>query len=113
MCIRDRSRDFSGWYTKRTAADGKIDFHGKTRDIYNLVRGVTRPFPGAFCLCGDDRVTVWSVHPFDEIMDFSAYAPGEIIDSIDGKLIVRTVDGSLLIEEYECGRRLLPGDRLE
>ena len=46
-------------------------------------------------------------------MDFSAYAPGEIIDSIDGKLIVRTVDGSLLIEEYECGRRLLPGDRLE
>lgn len=113
ITINRQSRDFSGWYNKRTAADGKIDFHGKTRDIYNLVRGVTRPFPGAFCLCGEDRVTVWSVHPFDEIMDFSAYAPGEIIDSIDGKLIVRTVDGSLLIEEYECGRRLLPGDRLE
>lgn len=32
---------------------------------------------------------------------------------IDGKLIVRTVDGSLLIEEYECGRKLCAGDRLE
>ena len=113
ITINRQSRDFSGWYNKRTAADGKIDFHGKTRDIYNLVRGVTRPFPGAFCFCKEERVTVWSVHPFDEMMDFSAYAPGEIIDSIDGKLIVRTVDGSLLIEEYEAACVLLPGDRLE
>ena len=113
IVIRRESKDFGGWYNKRTAADGKIDFHGRTRDIYNLVRGVSRPFPGAFCFCGEERVTVWSAHPFDEMLDFSGYAPGEVVDMIDGKLIVRTVDGSLLIEEYECGRKLCAGDRLE
>lgn len=51
--------------------------------------------------------------PLTKSWIFPLMRPGEIIDSIDGKLIVRTVDGSLLIEEYECGRRLLPGDRLE
>lgn len=107
--VRRDSRDFDSWYDKRTAADGKIDFHGRTRDIYNLIRGVTRPFPGAFCFCSGSRVTVWSAHPFDEMLDFSMYAPGEIVDKFDDKLIVRTVDGSLLIEEYECEGLLEPG----
>ncbi len=107
--IRRDSKDFDSWYGKRTAADGRIDFHERTRDIYNLVRGVTRPFPGAFCFCEGSRVTVWSAHPFDEMLDFSMYAPGEIIDVYDGSLIVRTVDGSLLIEEFVCEKELQAG----
>lgn len=106
------SKDFDGWYNKRTAQDGKIDFHGKTRDIYNLVRGVTRPFPGAFCECRGKKVTLWRACPFDEMLDFSESAPGEVIDCFDGKPIVRTVDGSLLIEEYDCCEELRPGDKL-
>lgn len=51
-------------------------------------------------------MTVWEAHPFDEIIDFSAYAPGEVVDIFDGKLVVRTVDGSLLIDRYECGREI-------
>lgn len=100
--VRRDSRDFDSWYEKRTAADGKLDFHARTRDLYNLIRGVTRPFPGAFCDCQGEKMTVWSAHPFDEMLDFSMYAPGEIVDIYDGNLIVRTVDGSLLIEDYEC-----------
>ena len=107
--VRTSSKDFDSWYEKRTAADGKLDFHSRTRDLYNLIRGVTRPFPGAFCFCGGKRVTVWSAHPFDAMLDFSDYAPGEIVDEFDGQLIVRTVDGSLLIEEYEYDGTLLPG----
>ena len=54
-------------------------------------------------------MTVWSAHPFDEMLDFSMYAPGEIIAIMDEKLIVRTVDGSILIEEFECETQLRPG----
>lgn len=107
--VRRDSRDFDSWNGKRTAADGKMDFHERTRDLYNLVRAVTKPFPGAFCYAGNDKVTVWSAHPFDEMLDFSMHAPGEIIAVMDGKLIVRTVDGSLLIEDYECETALEPG----
>lgn len=110
--IRRDSKDFDSWYEKRTAADGKIDFHKRTRDIYNLIRGVAAPFPGAFAYCKEQEVRVWEAHPFDEMIDFSAYAPGEVIDVFDGKPVVRTVDGSLLIDRYESSLTLEAGDIL-
>lgn len=110
--IRTDSKDFDSWYNKRTAVDGKIDFHARTREIYNLIRGVAAPFPGAFAMLGEEKVTVWEAHPFDEMIDFSAYAPGEVIDIFDGKPIVRTVDGSLLIDRYECAGEVQVGEVL-
>ncbi|MCM1251757.1 MAG: hypothetical protein NC321_02975 [Clostridium sp.] len=112
ITIRTESKDFDSWYNKRTAVDGKIDFKERTRTIYNLIRGVAAPFPGAFAMCGEEKVIVWEAHPFDEMIDFSAYAPGEVIDVFDDKPIVRTVDGSLLIDRYECEKMLKPGDIL-
>ncbi len=109
ITIRTESKDFDSWYNKRTAVDGKIDFHARTREIYNLIRGVAAPFPGAYAWNGEEKVTVWEAHPFDEMIDFSAYAPGEVIDIFDGKLVVRTVDGSLLIDRYESGKQIEVG----
>lgn len=112
ITIRTESKDFDSWYSKRTAADGKIDFHARTREIYNLVRGVAAPFPGAFCEFGEEKVIIWEAHPFDEMIDFSEFAPGEVVDVFDDKPIVRTVDGSLLIDKYECSMCLKVGDVL-
>lgn len=114
--IRTQSKDFDSWYQKRTAADGKVDFHARTREIYNLIRGVAAPFPGAFAYIREElpenKVVIWQAHPFDEMIDFSGYAPGEVIDVFDGKPVVRTVDGSLLIDRYECQREVKEGDLL-
>lgn len=112
IMIRTESKDYDSWYNKRTAADGKIDFRGRTRDIYNLIRGVAAPFPGAYAMIGEEKVIVWEAHPFDEMIDFSAYAPGEVIDVFDKKPVVRTLDGSLLIDRYESGREIVVGDLL-
>ena len=129
--VRPSSKDFDSWYEKRTAKDGKIDFHARTREIYNLIRGVAAPFPGAFCYVKSvshattedspagvpsdlpqEKVVIWEAKPFDEMIDFSAYAPGEVIDVFDGKPVIRTVDGSILIHRYE-GPELRPGMVLE
>ncbi len=108
--VRTESKDFDSWYGKRTAVDGKIDFHDRTRNIYNLIRGVAAPFPGAYSFIEEQKVIIWKAHPFDEMIDFSNYAPGEVVDVFDGKPIVRTVDGSLLIDEYESDREIKTGD---
>lgn len=117
IVIRTQSKDFDSWYNKRTAADGRIDFHKRTREIYNLIRGVAAPFPGAFAYVGEEeeenRITVWEAHPFDEIIDFSDYAPGEVIDIFDNRPVIRTVDGSLLIDRYECAKNIHAGDILK
>lgn len=110
--VRTASKDYDSWYSKRTAADGKIDFHDRTRNIYNLIRAVAAPFPGAFAFAGENKVIIWEAHPFDEMIDFSMYAPGEVLDIFDEKPIVRTVDGSLLIDRYECAGVLKIGDIL-
>ncbi len=113
ISVRTESKDFDSWYEKRTAKDGKVDFRQRTRDIYNLIRGVTAPFPGAWAICKGENIKIWEAHPFDEIMDFHEFAPGEVIDIFDGKPIVRTVDGSLLIDRYEPAGTLKVHDILE
>ena len=100
--VRTESKDFDTWYEKRTPEDGRIDFGDRTRNIYNLIRAVSAPFAGAFCFAGEEKVIVLEAHPFDEMLDFRDYAPGEVIEVFDGKPIVRTVDGSLLIDRYEA-----------
>lgn len=116
VTIRTESKDYDSWYQKRTAQDGKVDFRARTRDIYNLIRGVAAPFPGAFAYVNDEasdrKLVIWEAHPFDEMIDFSAYAPGEIIDMFDGKLVVRTVDGSLLIDSFDFEGEIQTGDLL-
>ena len=115
--IHTESKDFDSWYNKRTAEDGKVDFRARTRDIYNLIRGVAAPFPGAFAYVneedGDHKITIWKAHPFDEMIDFSHFAPGEVVDVFDGKPVVRTVDGSLLIEQYDFNGEIHKGDLLK
>ncbi len=117
VTISTDSKDFDSWYQKRTAVDGKVNFHARTREIYNLVRGVAAPFPGAFAYVNEEqeshKITIWEAHPFDEMIDFSAYAPGEVIDIFDGKPVIRTVDGSLLIDRFECKQDLRTGDILK
>lgn len=113
IVIKTESRDFNSWYNKRTEADGKVNFHDRTRNIYNLIRGVTAPFPGAYAMIGSTKVRIWEAHPFDEMIDFSEYAPGEVIGVFDQKPVVRTIDGSLLIDRYEADTNIKTGDILK
>lgn len=101
ISLEKSTHDFDLWYPRRTPADGKIDFKMKTKEILNLIRAVTHPFPGAFATLGGKEITVWEAAPFDRILDFSDYCPGEIIEVFDGKLIVRTIDGSIIINDWE------------
>ncbi len=110
VTVRTESRDYDSWYSKRTAADGLVDFKGRTRDIYNLIRGVAAPFPGAFAYINGKRITIWDAQPFDEMIDFSGYAPGEVIDIFDGRPVVRCVDGSILINRYDYDGTVHTGD---
>ncbi|MCH5339952.1 MAG: hypothetical protein J1E01_00660 [Acetatifactor sp.] len=113
IMIKTETHDFDFWYKKRGAKDGKIDFRLKTREIYNLVRGVTKPFPGAFAYVNEEKVTIWNAVPFDQLLDFSRYCPGEVVDIFDGKPVIRTIDGSLLINEYESIVELMQGSILK
>ncbi|MFD0710678.1 methionyl-tRNA formyltransferase [Paenibacillus sp. GCM10027626] len=102
ICLEPQRSNLSTWYPKRTVADGKISLLSSTREIYNLVRGVSRPFPGAFLYSADQKkLTIWEAVPFDAFIDTSKYLVGEIIATFGTQFIIKTVDGSILVKKYE------------
>ena len=50
-------------FGRRTPADGLIAWSHSAWEIYNLIRAVTRPFPGAFTHLGGRRIFLWSARP--------------------------------------------------
>jgi UDP-4-amino-4-deoxy-L-arabinose formyltransferase/UDP-glucuronic acid dehydrogenase (UDP-4-keto-hexauronic acid decarboxylating) len=49
------------YYGGRTPEDGEINWAESASRIRNLVRAVTRPYPGAFSFLGDRKCLIWSV----------------------------------------------------
>jgi methionyl-tRNA formyltransferase len=83
-------------FGRRTAADGLIDWCASSWQIYNLVRAVTRPFPGAFTFWEDKRVFVWAARPLSGWRTDAR--AGTILGAGDnGVLQVATGDGTLEI----------------
>ena len=51
----------ASYFGGRRPADGEIDWTRSATDVRNLVRAVTRPYPGAFSHLGARKVLFWSV----------------------------------------------------
>ena len=72
---QDESR--ATYFGRRTPADGRIDWTKSAQEIYNLIRAVTRPFPGAFAFAGEEKVFIWKAVP-EEGLQYAA-APGTVV----------------------------------
>ena len=53
------------YFGGRKPADGLIDWTKGAVRIYNLIRGVTHPYPGAFTYLDGKKVTIWRAWPID------------------------------------------------
>ncbi|CRM32113.1 Polymyxin resistance protein PmrI [Pseudomonas sp. 24 E 13] len=63
-------------FGRRTAADGKIDWKNPAEQLFNLVRAVTQPYPGAFCAVGEHKLIVWQA---EVVKGNDGLAPGRVI----------------------------------
>ncbi len=52
----------------RTPEDGRIDWSQSALSIYNLIRAVTRPFPGAFTDSDSKRLHIWKARPLPQAL---------------------------------------------
>ncbi len=51
------------YFSGRKPEDGRIDWSRPSRQIFNLIRAVTDPYPGAFTDVGPARLMVWWAEP--------------------------------------------------
>ena len=78
----------------RKPADGLIDWTRTAVQLYNLIRGVTHPYPGAFTHLDGKKVVIWSAWPVEGVGE-----PGRVIST--NPFLVGTGDGLLEIRSLQ------------
>lgn len=98
-------------FGRRRPEDGKIRWDSPARSVYNLVRGVTHPYPGAFTFWRGEKLYIWQARPLSGAINDRG-APGTVEAVEKGKGIwVRTGDGSLLLTRTQLeGEEEVPTD---
>ena len=81
-------------FPQRDPEDGKIDWSLPAEKIYDFVRAQTKPYPGAFSIYENDKVTIWSCR-VDYEMTEQSLAPSEIKES-SKRILVGCGQGSAL-----------------
>ena len=83
------------YFGARTPDDGRIDWSRSSAEIFNLIRAVTDPYPGAFTEYGGAQLMVWWAEPASGLTG----RPGEILSP--DPLIIATGDGALRLVRAE------------
>jgi methionyl-tRNA formyltransferase len=79
------------YFGGRGPADGRIEWQRGARQLYDLVRAVTHPYPGAFADWQGAPLRVWWAQPDGA---GGSAAPGTVV-GIDDGVVVQTGTGSL------------------
>jgi methionyl-tRNA formyltransferase len=87
------------YFGGRKPEDGRIDWKKSSREIFNLIRAVTDPYPGAFADVGGARLMVWWAEPDSPVTKERRGAPGEVLSV--APLVVATADGALELTKTE------------
>ncbi len=83
------------YFKGRTPEDGRIDWTQDANRIFNLVRAVTQPYPGAFTMVEGKKMLIWWAKP----LKAGIGAPGQVV-SVD-PFMVNTGNGVLEIVNWE------------
>ncbi len=92
---RKQDESQATYFGGRTPEDGRIDWTQSAEKIYNLIRAVTQPYPGAFTDVEGKRMFIWWAIP----LPAEGGAAGEVL-SLD-PLRVATGNGVLDIVNWE------------
>lgn len=87
-------------YPKREAKDGLILWDRDEKKIINLIRAVSRPYPGAFFLNKKKKYIIWKA-TFNVLNEPCNKKVGEIISGKDKKLKIKTKNGIIVSEDWE------------
>ncbi|MDP6580968.1 MAG: methionyl-tRNA formyltransferase [Vicinamibacterales bacterium] len=96
--VRQDPRRSDTW-PRRTPQDGLIDWDRSAHHLYDWVRALTHPFPGAFTFWRDGKLVVWRAKPG---MPADGAEAGAILD-IDAErgILVGTGEGTLWLTSVQ------------
>lgn len=112
--IRQSDIHPTGFYcTQRKEGDEIINWNATSREIFNFVRAICNPGPGAITTLKSKRVKINQANMIEHAVHYST-----IVGSVVGKknnqiIIVKTLDTTIEIVDYEYDGNIRIGDRFE
>ncbi len=87
------------YFGGRKPEDGRIDWNKSAREIFNLIRAVTHPYPGAFTEADGKRLYIWWAQPRESVTG----RPGEVVSV--SPLVIATGEGGLEVKRLQWADR--------
>lgn len=96
---REQSVSEGTYYGSRRPQDGEIHWHRMTaREVYDFVRALTHPYPGAFTEHDGTKLYVWSASLLDETIK---HAPGRVCMRRGDGRVVAARDMGVMLETVQ------------
>jgi methionyl-tRNA formyltransferase len=95
---RPQDHAAASYFGGRRPDDGRIDWAQPARTVFNLVRAVTHPYPGAFGSWDGRPLFVWEARPVPGAT--TAAVPGAVV-AVQPELRVATGDGVLALRRVQ------------
>jgi len=98
---RIQSHLMGSYCTQRLPGDEWVDWSDSSRNIYNKIRAITRPGPGARTQLGREAVTLWRAK-YDPAWTRFLGIPGQVVGRLAGRgVVVKTGDSVVLLAEVQ------------
>lgn len=99
------------YYGKRTPKDGGINWEWQKERIRNWIRAQARPYPGAFTHINDKLITIHKI-TYSDYGYIDSMPNGIVLKVIDGKPIIKTQNGAIVLEDFEYEDTIAEGQIL-
>lgn len=98
ITITKQNENKATYFKPRTPEDGKIDWKKNGFEIYNQIRALVKPWPGAFSHIGNQKIIFYNAN-FKKCD--SVEKIGTITDVYDSVLEIAVNGGKLVVTDYE------------
>jgi methionyl-tRNA formyltransferase len=90
------------YYPKRVEGDGLINWDKTVFEIYNFIRALTKPYPGAFSYINNNKVKIWRAQVFDTQILYPKAVIGEVVEVFgDKEFLINCNSGLLLVNDSD------------
>jgi methionyl-tRNA formyltransferase len=100
--VPQRAQDGT-YFAGRGNGDEWLDWSASSRSLYNKVRAISRPGPGALTLLDGHKIVVWRAR-YDPSWPCYIATPGQVVGRVvgdEGGALVKTGDSTLLVQEVQ------------
>lgn len=108
----EQDSEKANYWRKRSKKDGIIDWRMSILAIINLVRSLSKPYPGATISYKEQLITIWKAQRYEGLVADNI-EPGKIIAIMGHQPVVKCYDGAVILTAYEPRSKWIVGDSLQ